>query len=455
MSALLRITFFLVILALAVSVNRLEASACSGDIEWVDQFVGDLLRHQRRFIKEMQVEGDVGDSASGSDFSGRQLVPRGSTSTVSLLKSPRAWHVAWTKINALKHSLKHGLDSRDHPQGDGSSPIAAPPAPLPTSGTGSTGGQNGSTQVDPVHLTRGTTPIHSSYDGQIIENLDLYVASGDAITVTNDNVIIRNCVIHHQEGSGIFLSGASNVTIENCEVINSSPPTGINPETSDGIININGYNSPNLTVNHVTLRDGSNGIYLDSSPGAQISYVECYNVHGPFPRGEAVQFNHSGNSSLTDFYAYNDPANSYPEDIVSVYFSPNVTISRGLIVGNNSVSGNAITFEGDSGGGKVDHVDAVGQRNAAFASWGNTGSVTFDYTRAFDSTNGDQGRGLPVSGGVIWAVNSPVSILHSTYTHAQVAAVVWDPNKVTTLDVHEAPTAVPMDDPVTNHFEWK
>ena len=303
-------------------------------------------------------------------------------------------------------------------------------------------------------LVQQTTPIHSSYDGQIIENLDLYVASGDAITVTNDNVIIRNCVIHHQEGSGIFLSGASNVTIENCEVINSSPPTGINPETSDGIININGYNSPNLTVNHVTLRDGSNGIYLDSSPGAQISYVECYNVHGPFPRGEAVQFNHSGNSSLTDFYAYNDPANSYPEDIVSVYYSPNVTISRGLIVGNNSVSGNAITFEGDSGGGKVDHVDAVGQRNAAFASWGNTGSVTFDYTRAFDSTNGDQGRGLPVSGGVIWAVNSPVSILHSTYTHAQVAAVVWDPNKVTTLDVHEAPTAVPMDDPVTNHFEW-
>ena len=175
-------------------------------------------------------------------------------------------------------------------------------------------------------LVQQTTPIHSSYDGQIIENLDLYVASGDAITVTNDNVIIRNCVIHHQEGSGIFLSGASNVTIENCEVINSSPPTGINPETSDGIININGYNSPNLTVNHVTLRDGSNGIYLDSSPGAQISYVECYNVHGPFPRGEAVQFNHSGNSSLTDFYAYNDPANSYPEDIVSVYYSPNVTI---------------------------------------------------------------------------------------------------------------------------------
>ena len=87
-------------------------------------------------------------------------------------------------------------------------------------------------------------------------------------------------------------------------------------------------------------------------------------------------------------------------------------------------------------------------------SWGNTGSVTFDYTRAFDSTNGDQGRGLPVSGGVIWAVNSPVSILHSTYTHAQVAAVVWDPNKVTTLDVREAPTAVPMDDPVTNDFEW-
>ena len=59
------------------------------------------------------------------------------------------------------------------------------------------------------------------------------------------------------------------------------------------------------------------------------------NFHGPFPRGQFVQFDKSGNSSLTNFYVYNDPAHSHPEDNVSVYYSPNVTISNGLIDGNN------------------------------------------------------------------------------------------------------------------------
>ena len=51
-----------------------------------------------------------------------------------------------------------------------------------------------------AELQTVNTPIHTISDGQIIENLDLHVASGDAITVTNDNVIIRNCRIHHQGG---------------------------------------------------------------------------------------------------------------------------------------------------------------------------------------------------------------------------------------------------------------
>ena len=108
-------------------------------------------------------------------------------------------------------------------------------------------------------------------------------------------------------------TGISNVTIENCEIVNSSPPTGINPETSENILNILAEGSPNLTVHNVTLRDGSSGIYLLESPGADISHVDGYDFHGPMPRGQFVQFDKSGDSTLTDFYVLNHAGSSYPE----------------------------------------------------------------------------------------------------------------------------------------------
>ena len=303
-------------------------------------------------------------------------------------------------------------------------------------------------------LTRSAKAIQSSYDGQVIEDLDLYVDSGDAIAVRHDNVIIRNVRIHHTEGSGIVVSSASNVTIENCEIINSSPPTGNGPETSTEIGNITAYASPNLTVDHVTLRDGSSGIYLLESPGATISNVEGYNFHGPFPRGQFVQFDKSGNSTLTDFYTYNDPAHSHPEDNISVYNSPNVKISHGVINGNNSPSGVAVMFEGNSAGGSVDHVDAIHQGNGAFSSYSK--NVTFDYTRSFDNIATDQGRGLSMSNALIWNVsNTGISIHNSTYTNpAKPNNIVWDRNKAVLVDVRQDRNATPMDSPVHNHFDW-
>ena len=245
-------------------------------------------------------------------------------------------------------------------------------------------------------------------------------------------------------------NGASNVTIENCEIINSSPPTGNGPETSDGIININAYNSPNLTVDHVTLRDGSSGMYLLESPGAMISNVEGYNFHGPFPRGQFVQFDKSGNSSLTNFYVYNDPAHSHTEDNVSAYYSPNVTISNGLIDGNNSPSGVGVMFEGDSGGGKVDHVDAVHMGNGAFSSYSN--NVSFDYTRSFDNIATDQGRGLPLSNALIWNTSGDnVTVDHSTYTNpGNPGNIAWPHGGHITQDS----SATPIGDLVVNDFSW-
>jgi hypothetical protein len=306
----------------------------------------------------------------------------------------------------------------------------------------------------PTSLTRGTTAIQSSHAGQIIENLDLHVASGDAITVTHDDVIIRNCRVYHETGHGVSLVGASNVVIENCEIINAAPPQGNAPETSAKICNISTYGSPNLTVDRVTVRDGSSGIRLVDSPGATISNVEGYNFRGPFPRGQFVQLDNSHKSALKSFYVYSDPANSHVEDNISVYNSQNVTIADGLIDGNNSPSGVGIMFEGDSGGGKVYQVDAIRMGNGAFSSYSK--DVTFDFTRSFDNIATDQGRGLPMSNALIWNVSSSgISILRSSYTHpAKPNNIVWNTSKAVALDVRKAPNATPMDRPVHNDFNW-
>ena len=45
------------------------AIARSGDLEWVDPFVGGRIRHQIAADKELMLEGDVGGFGAGSDFS--------------------------------------------------------------------------------------------------------------------------------------------------------------------------------------------------------------------------------------------------------------------------------------------------------------------------------------------------------------------------------------------------
>jgi len=307
--------------------------------------------------------------------------------------------------------------------------------------------------ADPIQLVRRTSAIKTSHAGQVIENLDLYVESGNAIQVSHDNVIIRNCRIHHKTGDGIQVMDAKNVTIENCEIINADPPEGLKPETSENIRNVYVYNSSGLKVENVTLRDGSTGILLDRSPGAVINHIDGYNFRGPFPRGQLVQFGSSPGGRLADFYVYNDPKNSWVEDNVSVYHSKNVRIENGVIDGNNSVTGVGVMFEGESQGGYVKNVDAIHQGNGGFASYSD--EVVFENVRTFDSFNIDQGRGKPSSNGLQFGiVGSGVKFLRSTYTRpGNPNNIGWDISKAVTYEVRNDPRATPMA-PIVNERRW-
>ncbi len=116
----------------------------------------------------------------------------------------------------------------------------------------------------PAGQTYSTTPIRTTYDGQVIENLDLWVSDGDAIRVENDNVIIRNVTIHHADGNGIVVEDASGVSVQNSLIVNSDPPTGNGGETDPETTGIRVVNAPNFTASHVTLQDSGTGIYLAS-----------------------------------------------------------------------------------------------------------------------------------------------------------------------------------------------
>jgi hypothetical protein len=327
-----------------------------------------------------------------------------------------------------------------------------PTTPIPTEPTPS----NPTTPSNPaqgVKLAKMTSPIKSSHAGQVIENLDIYVDSGNAIQISHDNVIVRNVRVHHKDGKGIYVVGAKNVKIENSEVINADPPRGLATESRDGITNIEALKAPDLTIRNVTVRDGSTGIYLVDSPSAEIAHVDGYNFHGPMPRGQFVQFNRSGNSSLTDFYSYNDKNNSHPEDNISVFASPNVRISNGVIDGNNSVTGVGIMFEHGSTGGRVNNVDAIHMGNGAFSSYAD--NVVFDDTRTFDSIYADQGRGMSASKGLHWNIAAgSISILNSTYTDpGNPSNISWDRSKASAYNVREDAGATLMSH-ITNNFGW-
>ena len=298
-------------------------------------------------------------------------------------------------------------------------------------------------------LTKTTSPIKTSHAGQVIENLDVWVENGNAIQISHDGVIVRNVRVHHKTGDGINVTDAKGVRIEHVEVINMDPPKGFNGESDDSIINIESFNAPNLTVMNTTVRDGASGLYIQQSPNAVIDHVDGYNFHGPFPRGQFVQFGFSDGSRLTNFYTKSDLRNSRTEDNVNVYHSNNVTIENGVIDGNNSPSGVGVLFEGDSGGGIVRNVDVVRQSNGGFSSYSN--NVDFFDVRVFDGYNTDIGRGKSMSNGLSFAVTaSGVGYDDATYTRpANPGNIFWGSQPAEFLDITAAPNATVMD-----HSQW-
>jgi Ca2+-binding RTX toxin-like protein len=304
-----------------------------------------------------------------------------------------------------------------------------------------------------VNLARYNGTMRTTHDGQVIENLDIY-SGGTGIEVMHKNVIIRNVRVHHADGDGIRATDANNLLIEKVEVVNTDPPAGQQGEEAE-YNNIELVRSADVTIRNVTVREGSTGIYLVQSPRAEIDHVDGYDFHGPFPRGQFVQFNQSPDGSLTNFYTKSVGAESHVEDNVSVYASARTHIENGVIDGNSSRTGVGVMVEDGSAGTVVKNVDVIHQGNGGFSAY--TDDVTFIDVRTFDSFNYDQGRGAPSSNGIQFVVNGHGVVFDdATYTRpGNPGNIVWQPIKPELLDVRHDPNAVAMShEPFVNDWHW-
>lgn len=276
-------------------------------------------------------------------------------------------------------------------------------------------------------LTRHDGTLYAN-SGDVIENLDIY-ADGVGIELEDDdNVTIRNVRIHYngasEGGFGIDAVDADGLTIEGVELINAGAPES-GPTSEGEELGIGLYNSPGAQVSRATVHDASTGIYLQDSPNAVLEGIEGYNMRGPFPGGQLVQFNRSGDSSLDTFYVYNDLETSWTEDNIHVgEGSDGVTITNGLIDGNNSPSGVGVMLEGAQNT-TVRNVDTVHMGNGAFTDIGSNN--LFDDVRSFDNFAESQaGRGTPMSGSLIFGLADDTTLINGAYQNpAQPENIVY------------------------------
>ena len=265
-------------------------------------------------------------------------------------------------------------------------------------------------------LTRYNGTIYAK-SGDVIENLDIYSDGVGIELEDDDNVTIRNVRIHYnganQGSAGIDAVDADNLRIQGVEMINAgAPATG--PNRDGGEFGVSLFHSPGASVTGATVRDASTGIYLQDSPNAALEGIEGHNMRGPFPRGQLVQFNRSGNSSLNNFYVFNDLQKSWTEDNIHIgHDSDGVRITNGLIDGNNSPSGVGVMLEGAQNT-TVRNVDTVHMGNGAFTDLGSNN--LFDDVRSFDNFFASQaGRGTPLSGSLIFGLADDTTLINGAY----------------------------------------
>lgn len=266
----------------------------------------------------------------------------------------------------------------------------------------------------PVTTLTPSGSIRTTASNQVIENKDV---TGRIEVFDHSGVTIRNCRVKFPGQKGLHVMNGTGVTIKDCEFINSAAASGQNPNAGEDI----GICLNNVSGTAIIDRckfTGCAGIYAVICKGMlKFSFLEGHNLRAPLSplRGQLVQINQCSGGALTeDFSVENDPANSRPADLISVFTSPGqpIIFRRGLLDGCNDPAGVACMVESTSNV-LFEDVDALHQGNGAFSVYGGSGGgggasqgVIYRRCRVKDTIQKDQGRG-PVSSNYCTYVSSP------------------------------------------------
>jgi parallel beta-helix repeat protein len=161
----------------------------------------------------------------------------------------------------------------------------------------------------------------------------------------SSSFVICNLKIRNDSGICVSLKNCRNIKIYNCD-LGPSIKEGIHIEDCEDIVIENCFFSNN-----------SSCIYVIRSTKIQIRGNQFLNVHGPYPRGQFVQFNSvfGSDNIIENNKGENLQKLSQPEDLINIYKSSG-TYNSPIIIRNNKFRGSGTSktgggiVAGDSGG---------------------------------------------------------------------------------------------------------
>ena len=195
-------------------------------------------------------------------------------------------------------------------------------------------------------LSRPSAPISlNGVNNRVISLLDISGGDVNCIDLSNcTNITIKNCILHSSAQNGVHLYKCQNIVITNCYIY-----------------------------------DVASGVYAQGGTAIDVNHIQVKNVHGPYPRGQMVQFNNvSGAGNKVNYnVCENIAGESYAEDAINMYQTNGTATSPVQIIGNQirgggpSKTGGGIML-GDNGGSYMIARDNIlvnpGQYGIAIAS---------------------------------------------------------------------------------------
>ena len=185
----------------------------------------------------------------------------------------------------------------------------------------------------------------SIYDSEAMTN-----STGPCLVVDHkEDVVIEIRSFGPCSGDGVLITNSKDVILRNLTISNTSG-NGIEVQSSTGV---------HIVGNKIT--HTSSSVYVLGSSSVEVLRNQFFDVQGPMPRGQFVQFNNvsgEGNRIISN-YGKNTPGASRPEDAISMFKSSGrpgspIVIENNVIEGGGpSASGGGI-MAGDFGGHDIE-----------------------------------------------------------------------------------------------------